>query len=331
MAGVLLGATWAKAMEPIMIHLSSSSSSSSSSPSHPPSYEYSLPCAVAVAEGMKLMSCRILLLRTPLAHPLPPLNSKDSIPYIVPAILLAIANQTLFIGISYLGSVMYQIALQGVCMLVTAVLSQTVLGHILTRRQVLSIVLLTFGFCLLVPNVDRLGSSFSSASILTNPGLYSAILGGFCTAAQGIYFEKASKAQNHHIFLQGMFFSFYGLLANIVALLLLSIFHVSSSSSLLHPFHGYSWSTLGAIAGIAMADISMSFVFKYFDSNTYNFCRVFATWIQGFITFSGVTGEEKKVSSHFVLGSILVSAASIMYRSKSSKPILLSSSFSSHC
>mmetsp|Transcript_16199 Transcript_16199/g.25156 ORF Transcript_16199/g.25156 Transcript_16199/m.25156 type:complete len:102 (+) Transcript_16199:617-922(+) len=60
----------------------------------------------------------------------------------------------------------------------------------------------------------------------------------------------------------------------------------------------------------------MTVVFKYLDSTSYNFCRVFATWVQGIVTFSHILGGNAEITFVFFMGSVVITIASILYKSK---------------
>ncbi|EKX48891.1 hypothetical protein GUITHDRAFT_105516 [Guillardia theta CCMP2712] len=312
-------ATVSKAIEPILIDLSQSHSKNASM-----GYEYSLASAMAMAELMKAFLCFISLLAVrKKCLQLAEIDLKESRAFAAPAVMLAIANQTLFVGISYLGALFNQIARKAVCIMATAMLSQMVLGHWLSRKQKVSLVLLTVGFCLLVPNIDNMERRIDPLALLFNPGFIAAVFGGCCTAAQGVYFERASKSQDQSVLIQTMTCSLYGFVANGTLLILSSTNAIlmGSEEHSLNLFKGYTWQTLMAITSIALADMAMALVFKFLDATSYNFCRVFATWLQGFITFSGLFGGgTSQVTGTFIFGSILVTAASILYKSKSNLP-----------
>jgi len=152
--------------------------------------------------------------------------------------------------------------------------------------------------------------------------LVAAFVGGACTAGQGVYFEKASKGQgNQSVYAQTFLFAFFGFFANA------SIVSVQHVAALMQPaatsqdiFHGFDSRTIYAIVGIALADLSMAACFKYLDANTYTFCRVLATWLQGILTISGLLGGgSQEVTLQFVAGSILVTGASILFKFQSKR------------
>jgi hypothetical protein len=58
---------------------------------------------------------------------------------------------------------------------------------------------------------------------------------------------------------------------------LISASHGAPLASVFDGFDGRTWF---AICGIACADLTMAVFFKYLDAQSYNFCRVLATWLQ---------------------------------------------------
>ena len=317
---VFVAATVAKAAEPVLIDWSQQRPGSTAGHG----YAYSLASAVACAEAVKCAACWALMLATRDARgkALGPedLRFEQARPYLVPAAMLAIANQTLFVGITHLGALLNAIARKAVAVLSTALLAQAVLGVRLSHQQQLSLVLLILGFVLLLPHVSSL-HDIHPLAVLLSPGLLAALVGGVCTAGQGVYFEKASKgAQTQSVFMQTFLFSFFGFLANAGTMAMAHAAQwMESDGTAPAPgfFDGFDRSTWCAVLGIAVADLTMACFFKYLDASSYNFCRVLATWLQGVVTLTGMLdGITHTVTVHFVIGSILVSVASIMYKAK---------------
>ena len=194
---VFAAAAVAKAVEPVLIDWSQATPGSTTGTG----YAYSLASAVACAEAVKCAVCWALMLATSN-------RQKDKVPdfrfervkvYMLPAALLAVANQTLFVGITYLGALLNQIARKAVCVLATAVLAQAVLGMQLSENQRVSLVLLTLGFILLLPHVSSL-HEIHPLAVLLSPGLLAALAGGVCSAAQVVDAEHADTLHTCSIF-----------------------------------------------------------------------------------------------------------------------------------
>jgi hypothetical protein len=144
-------------------------------------------------------------------------------------------------------------------------------------------------------------------AVLASPGplagLTSAVVGGVCTAAQGVYFEKASKGiKTQSVYMQTFLFSFFGFLANAGMLAVtqtVAFFQHDVTVPAVGVFDGFDGHTWCAVLGIALADLTMACFFKYLDASSYNFCRVLATWLQvsrGGGRGGGVGGVTRDVS-----------------------------------
>ena len=155
-----------QALEPLLIDLSQTRPGTASGDG----YEYSEAAAISCAEALKGVVCLLLVARDPRRQhgQLVDFTYEKIRPFIIPAVLLAIANQTLFVGITYLGALLNQIARKAVCILATALLAQALLGQQLSYAQRFSLVMLTGGFILLLPRVSALGEVDPAA--LLSPG-----------------------------------------------------------------------------------------------------------------------------------------------------------------
>ena len=196
---VFVAAAVAKAAEPVLIDWSQQRPGSTAGHG----YAYSLASAVACAEAVKCSACWALMLATrdPREKSLGPddWRFEHARPYLVPAAMLAIANQTLFVGITYLGALLNAIARKAVAVLSTALLAQAVLGVRLTNNQKMSLVLLILGFVLLLPHVSSL-HDIHPLAVLLSPGLLAALAGGVCSAAQVVDAEHADTLHTCSIF-----------------------------------------------------------------------------------------------------------------------------------
>ena len=226
---IFLGATLCTGIEPVLIGMSQSNPGGGSAEGA--GYAYSLSSAIACAEAFKTAICAVCMYITAEkdhAPSLADLRYSRIQPFLLPAILLAISNQTLFLAIEYLGALLTQIARRAVCILATAVLAQLVMGQRLNGNQQISLVMLTCGFTLLLPHVDlsHMGSSDSlspdsAAGLL---GLIAAFVGGSCAGGQGVFFEKASKGKlDQSVYMQTFLFSLFGFMANASMLVLTQV------------------------------------------------------------------------------------------------------------
>jgi len=167
---VFSAATICKAIEPVLIDLSQEKPGST----HGDGYEFSITLAIACAEALKAVVCLLLIACGPKrqhGHYMDFTFAPERIrPFVIPAVLLAIANQTLFFGISALGALLNQIVRKAVCILATALLARALLGQQLNNVQRISLMMLTFGFILLLPRASALGE-VDVMAVLSNPGL----------------------------------------------------------------------------------------------------------------------------------------------------------------
>ena len=66
----------------------------------------------------------------------------------------------------------------------------------------------------------------------------------------------------------------------LIATHLAALLSAGQGAPLASIFDGFDGRTWFAICGIACADLTMAVFFKYLDAQSYNFCRVLATWLQ---------------------------------------------------
>ena len=127
---IFVAAALAKTAEPVLIDWSQAKPGSTAGHG----YAYSLSSAVACAEAVKCAVCWALMLATGdqgKSLEIEDWRFEQVRPYLIPAAMLAIANQTLFVGITYLGALLNAIARKAVAVFSTALLAQVIKFRVL--------------------------------------------------------------------------------------------------------------------------------------------------------------------------------------------------------
>ena len=139
-------------------------------------------------------------------------------------------------------------------------------------------------------------------------GLVAALCGATSFAAQAVLFEGAAARAPGSTAVHVCAFALYGLLANALALCALHGRWLLRHRG--HALHGATAADVVCALSIAMADVTMTGFFSYFDANAYSFSRVLALVVSGALA-NAVLGLP--LTWTFVLGAAIVVASSFLY------------------
>lgn len=239
-------------------------------------------------------------------------SSKIRSMYAVSALLLALCNQSMFVGIATLGPLLYSIVFQATSTLSTGVVSEIIMGEPLTMAQWGSLAVLICGFCLTLPGFDPYDMTSVFASLdggAGGTGLAITTFGGCAFSTSAVLFEKAAKADSaKSVLVQSMIFAAWGFASNLILFAL-----TAKPVDYANAFVGFDDAKVWrAVLGIVFADISMTILFKQLGSNTYSFSRAISTCSLGIYAFA-MGGAA--LQSQFWIGAALVTTAAFMYKS----------------
>ncbi|XP_015795443.1 UDP-N-acetylglucosamine transporter [Tetranychus urticae] len=253
-------------------------------------------CVLLFQTG-SLMSCLQLL------HKEIILNHQESLKSAVPALSYTVQNNLLFVALSHLDSVTYQVTYQ-LKILVTAIFSVLMLHKRLSSIQWLSLVMLMAGVIAI-----QLPDSSSTKTEQQNDliGLLCVLISCFLSGFTGVYFEKILKKGDQSLWIRNFQLSF---MSSILALI--NAFAQDHSKIFKSGFFfGYTPLTWTVILIHAFGGFIVAFVMKYADNILKGFATSISIVISTIISFYIM--DDFSPQPYFIIGAPMVLIAVILY------------------
>ena len=234
---------------------------------------------------------------------------------VVPACLYTLQSNLLYVAVSNLDAVTYQVLYQ-LKILTTAIFSVVLLRRHLHLVQWLSLLLLLGGVTLVqVSNLEATGSGDNAMMAVvetrtagTTKGL-AAVISACCSSGfAGVYFEQVLKSSKISLWVRNIELALIGIVAGLGGL------WYSDAQAILAQgfFYGYT-STVWCVIGLqALGGIVVALVVKYTDSVLKGFSTAISIVASCLVSHLFLE-EDVQISPRFILGIVLVMFATIMY------------------
>jgi UDP-sugar transporter A1/2/3 len=243
--------------------------------------------AVVMMEIVKFICCSCVLLATRMSLKeyvifiveLFTKNWNDTRMMLVPSGLYAIQNNVLYLAISYLNAVVFQVTYQ-LKILTTAFFSVVILRRNLNPLKWLALILLTFGVILVQFPSEKTKKSSNpnpkEALAVTESenafiGLIAVSLACLSSGFAGVYFEKLVKQQEANLWIRNIQLGIFTLVFSILAM----VFQDGRAIYTNGFFYGYNVLIWTVIFLQAAGGLIVALVMKYAD----NIVKAFATSI----------------------------------------------------
>ena len=242
------------------------------------SYSYNKTVMVILVEFVKLVFCAIVFgfqYFTTSPHKrnlLHNLSFKQSLHFLVPAILYGASNTLVYMGMSYINPALFHV-FGNTRILTAGILYRIMMGKKQSDIQWLSLMLLSAGAVLASPTDDVTPKPGENNFL----GLMILILMCLCSTSSSIYTEiNYKKTQELSIFFQNIVLYMYGIIVNGVWLMISDTENLADQGF----FYGMDRSAMVVLTAQASMGVSLSFIFKYLDNIVY----VIALTVSMFIT-----------------------------------------------
>ena len=237
-------------------------------------YTYNKTVMVILVELMKLIFCGAMLVfqytsTEPLKRPeLVSLPFKQSLHFLVPAVLYGASNTLVYYGISFINPALFHV-LGNIRIMTAGLLYRFIMKKKLSDLQWMALMLLTIGAVLATPELTS-AEIGSSGSLI---GLLVIFVMCTCSTSSSIYTElNYKKTQELSIFYQNMVLYSYGILVNSIFL----VFTLDEELIENGLFYGFDGSALHVLIAQTSMGVSLSFVFKFLDNIVYVICLTVA-------------------------------------------------------
>ncbi|ORY01481.1 nucleotide-sugar transporter [Basidiobolus meristosporus CBS 931.73] len=224
----------------------------------------------------------------------------------IPSGLYAVQNNLLFIALSNLEAVTFQISYQ-LKILSTALFSVSLLGTRLSRNRWFSLVLLMIGVILVqLPTTSSAPSAESSGLERPFIGLVAVSLACLSSGFAGCYFEKMIRSGTTSMWIRNLQLGIPALLFSLIAMVL------SDGKAIMRGglFQGYDTLTWMVILNQALSGLLVSMVVKHAGNILKSFANSLSIIISSLISFY-LFGFQP--SPLFTIGSFLVIGATLLY------------------
>jgi UDP-sugar transporter A1/2/3 len=219
--------------------------------------EYSATTAVLSSEMLKLLICSLQVCcskgqqqATQLV-----LSVNSEVKLVLPCILYVIQNNLLYIAIDNLDTTVYVVCSQGK-ILTSALFSYILLGKVLTKQQVLALVILVFGISCTQVTEGGVDAGAERGDQLL--GLLAVAGASFTSGFSGVYLEKIYKDKSKTIWERNLLLSIFSL-----PFCIFSVITSSDSSTLCNVFHGFDSVVLLVVVFQAVGGFVIAFVMRY--------------------------------------------------------------------
>ncbi|PWV21483.1 putative CMP-sialic acid transporter [Trypanosoma cruzi] len=244
---------------------------------------------------------------------------KETLKLAVPAALFTMQNYLIFIGLSELDALSFQVWSQ-TKLISAGVFSLILLGRRLSMMQWLSLFVLTLG--VLLAQLQNGGGRRSNKPLFKEQrpqrpllGVISCVLSGLSSSYAGVYFEKVVKTTAPSLAVRNIHLSLFGIPFAALSVFLLDFLPTlpaeGKRGQAFHFWQGYDqWLTIGLVFIHALGGLLVAIVVKYTDNIVKGFATGVAVAVSGFMSFI-IWGQMPSVM--FVLGCVLITAATVMY------------------
>ncbi|CAM9330832.1 unnamed protein product [Ectocarpus fasciculatus] len=240
----------------------------------------------------------------------------------VPALLYTIQNNLAYVATNSLDGPTYQIICQSKIP-ITALLSVIILGKSLSKRQWVSLAVLTCGVGLVqTSGSDSAGKVSNEDETSSNSliGFASAVMVCVCSGLAGVFFELMIKGSSHHkgapaasLWMRNIQLGSFSLLLGVLAVVVNDGAEVMARGF----FSGYSPMVWLCISLHSLGGLAVAMVVKYAD----NVVKCFATSISIVLScFLSIAFLGMNVSLGFAVGALLVVSATYGYNTKPAEP-----------
>ena len=226
----------------------------------------------------------------------------------IPACLYTLQSNLLFIAVSNLDAVTYQVLYQ-LKILTTAIFSVVLLRRRLHMVQWLSLLVLLAGVALVqvsgLKSAD--GDIVTAATGNMTTGLVAVTVACCSSGFAGVYFEKVLKESEVSLWVRNVQLALIGIVAGLGG-----VWYSDAEKIAAHGFfHGYSPVVWSVIALQALGGIMVALVVKYADSVLKGFSMAFSIVASCLVSYLFL--EEGQPSPQFVLGVLLVMLSTVLY------------------
>ena len=230
------------------------------------------------------------------------LSFKESLHFIIPAILYAASNTLVYYGLSYINPALFHV-FGNLRILIAAILYRIMMKKQLTDIQWLGLFLIAAGAILSKPEDENT----ESENYLF--GIFLVFLMNLTSTCASIYTEKYyKKTQDLSIFYQNIVLYLYGIIAIYIVLI------IEGNHNEKGTFDGFDSKGINVLFVQSAMGISLSFIFKYLDNIVYVISLTVSMFIAAIL--SNILFDFP-VTFSFICGMIIVTIAIYLYyRSK---------------
>ena len=298
--------------------------------------------AVVMAEIIKLIVCLFMLrsefyswsqCRSALIKDII-YNPNETIRLMIPSALYAIQNNLLYLALSNLEAATFQITYQ-LKILSTAIFSSILLNRRLNPTQWLALGLLMLGVTLVQvttreeehqqhPDVDTIKHQDEELKSLQqqqhhqNPmlGLMAVLASCVSSGFAGCYFERMLKQSSTSMWMRNIQLGISALMFSIIAMVTSDFQTIWKADGISGFFQGYTILTWLVISNQALGGLLVATVVKHADNILKNFATSVSIILSSVISFYFFDFQPTLV---FILGALLVTAATFIYGSADGK------------
>ncbi|KAL1524213.1 hypothetical protein AB1Y20_019121 [Prymnesium parvum] len=301
------------------------------------SQQYNVSMVVVMQETFKLVVCYLVqawMMHAPVRAARLVFNPAELSRLAVPALCFTLQNNILYVALSNLHPLVFQITYQ-VKTILTAVLSVKMLGKSLTHLQWMSQLLLTVGIVLVqcgeqAPQRRRAAEAREGSLLL---GLAAVLIAAFSSSFASVYFERLLKGTSFivrdggkeigssssqtwsatsSLWHKNMQLCAWTVPSNVLlAVLQSSTTEAGALDVLREPTRGFEWSTWGVVVVNGIGGLLVAVVIKYADNIWKGFATAGAIVLTGIL--APVLGLGSSVTLSMLAGAVIVIVALLMY------------------
>lgn len=268
------------------------------------SYRYNESTMVLLVEFVKLGFCACVFFyqyqttspsRRGLLHSLSFINSLH---FLVPAVLYAASNTLVYYGMSYINPALFHV-FGNIRILTAGLLYRGMMGKKQTDMQWLALILIAAGALLSAPTPEKKNPDENYLL-----GLVLVVMMSVCSTSASIYTEKYyKKTQELSIFYQNIVLYVYGILVNIVLVLL-------TRNEKKGIFDGFDSAGFTVLLVQSTMGVSLSFLFKFLDNIVYVISLTVSMFITAFLSYFFF---DFNITLEFICAMVVVTIAIYFY------------------
>lgn len=245
-------------------------------------YTYNKTWMVIFTECFKLVFCIVAFLcqyfsTEPVSrHLLHNLPFAQSLHFVIPSILYAIANTLVYIGMSYINPALFHV-FGNIRIMTAGVLYRIFMNRPQNDLQWMALVILTCGAVLASPQSNMSNNPNENNTL----GLLAGFMMCLCSSASSIYTEiNYKKTAQLSIFYQNIVLYLYGILINLIWLVYSDFENLTNAEAL----DGFDVYALHVLIAQSLMGISLSFIFKYLDNIVYVIAFTVSMFVSAFLS-----------------------------------------------